>query len=245
VFTIEGFTFSLGGVFFKSVAETLAKMEERATGAFLEHYIKQAVAVWKKEYGTQHLGVAGSSNSTTEKAKGTSQTNDGGGGQTNDGGGNYDGVINGGDLAEHVVKDKKKTWAGKALQKVSGFFEKIASSVTLTVTGVVMPFINQTKVWAKEGIHPGRAYNQESNVSWAVPYVVKDWKFVRRDDLMTTGNLTPSQSAEVIQSTTNTLLLIPTISSGPTPSVIFNKGIEQVIKNGVKQGVKYGTNNND
>jgi hypothetical protein len=87
VFTIEGFTFSLGGGFFKSVAETLAKMEERATGAFLEHYIRQAVAVWKKVYGPQHLGVAGSSNSTTEKAKGTSQTNDGGGGHNKDGDG--------------------------------------------------------------------------------------------------------------------------------------------------------------
>lgn len=87
---------------------------------------------------------------------------------------------------------------------VNGMLENAASSVTQTVTGVVMPLINRSSIIWNEGFHSGSAWHSESKISWAVPYKVENWQFVREDQMMG-QTLSWEDGKEVMKSTTNTL----------------------------------------
>lgn len=49
--------------------------------------------------------------------------------------------------------------------------------------GVLGNMVNQANIVAKEGFHPGPAYNSNNNLSWAGTFILDDdWNFIRKPD---------------------------------------------------------------
>lgn len=139
-------------------------------------------------------------------------------------------------------------WSG-VWNTIEGMLENVASSVTLTVTGVIMPVINQFSVIANEGFHSGSAWYQESKVSWAVPYKVKNWKFVRQDQMMG-QTLSWEDGKDVMKSTTETILIIfpinhniPIRGAAPWLQKSVNWGAEEATSEGINRGINYWLDN--
>ena len=134
-------------------------------------------------------------------------------------------------------------WFQKAINWVDEKLESTVSSVTLTVTGVVMPLIDRLNIIAREGVHEGSARNPENKVSWAVPYEIKDWKLVGQDQMMTKNNLSWEDGKKVMKSTTETLFLITPIKHHiPVPGAppFIQKGIDWGAGSGTKSLFKEG-----
>lgn len=147
---------------------------------------------------------------------------------------------------EYLIAQERERKSSKSILPVlSQLIENKISAVSLTVTSVIMPIVNQVSVIAHEGFHPGPAFNSESKVSWAVPYKYQDGQFVRQDQ-MSGQTLTWGDGKEVIRSTTNTLIApIPishNINIRGLPSWVqsmVNWGAGQATKSALVKGVNY------